>query len=412
MAVSYYVGSFASSTGANGVTQDITAPGFDPVATIFFHNVATADGSSASAFKCFGVGRTAGEEWALSWVEADADATPESFGRNDPNYAIMVMGTSGTVVRRGDYSVVTGGFRITWALNEATARIINYIAIGGDVTDAKALSFTSPASTDANYEVTGVGFQGDVVLLVSDAQTTTDTLIGESYLSMGMGKSSSERWCVAATSDTAPASNTFSFQTTASVYNIINTSGTIIDKADLVGFTSDGFDLNFNVVSAARKIYALVLKGGTHKLGTGTQKTSTGTEDTSTGGVDPVGVFLQSINQTSSASVQNAYRHSIGAAHSTSQRACIWDGHADAQPDSITDKDLDRTKVIKMMTEGTPTVDAAADLSSLGAEKFTLDWTSADGSAREFVYWAVGAAPAGGGGGGSTTGLLTLLGCG
>jgi hypothetical protein len=49
-----------------------------------------------------------------------------------------------------------------------------------------------------------------------------------------------------------------------------------------------------------------------------------------------------------------------------------------------------------MMTAGTPTTEAIADLVTLDSDGWTVNWTTADATAREILALAIGDAPAAG----------------
>jgi hypothetical protein len=99
---------------------------------------------------------------------------------------------------------------------------------------------------------------------------------------------------------------------------------------------------------------------------------------------------LLSQNIVTSAVVnQNVRKFSMGFGSSASARFNIWNG-ADG---TNLNQHLDSASIIKMLTPGaagSPTTNAVADLVSFDADGFTLNWTTADATAREILYLAFG----------------------
>lgn len=396
----FYAGSFATATTGDN-TDSVTALGWPPTACFFSWTNMVADGSAAVSVEGFGAGVAAGSEFAIAYASVDADTTPEPRSRNDPDHAVMVIGTSGVPTREGDYTPTATGFDFVWALNEAASRIISYACIGGDVNQAARVAFQTLTAPGVD-PIRGVGFEGDLLVLASEGGTAQDaiTTTGGRF-SIGMATSPTSRWAMAGFGLDGADSVTASIQVSSKVLQILASAAAVQESADFDAWDADGFDLDYDGATTARWVYGVVLKGGAHALGVDTQDSdgTPSTKTTTTTGVNPVGLMVASINQTTSTGIQSHNRFSLGAAHSTSQRWSHWAGDQHGQVTSNTSLNLDRTAVLKMMTEGTPTTQADADFSAFGTELFTLDWsTAADTTAREFVYWApgdaVGGAPA------------------
>lgn len=290
------------------------------------------------------------------------------------------------------------GFTINWTA-VSSGQVVIYMALGGsDLTNAAIKNFTSPAST-GNQAHTGVGFQGDCALFLGGLQTAGElgNNSGTTHFGMGFATSSSNRAALGAYSqDSAATSDANALLVSTKCFTILNGSS-VFEQADFVSFDSDGFTINWDTVhSSARNCWALVLKGGQYAVGTETQGTSTGTKATTGVGFQPTGLLVTGINKTSSASVQADWRHSIGVASGATARACAWSGDQDNVGTTVCDRDLDTASILKHLTEGTPTLDAEADLDSFDSDGFTLDWVTADATARQFAYLAFGSAAGGG----------------
>lgn len=399
------VGSFATNTTGDD-SQSIEDVGFQPTAVLFFWDGATADGATVDRLGGWGAATGTSAQWAHVATSEDAIGTSDGYSNRSSALCILVISpATGSTTRTAAFAGFTAlGFDLTWVQNEAGARIINYIAVGGDITEAEAASFTLNGSTGPQSVTAGVA-NGDVLFLISTAGTV-DTLSNGAFLSVGMATNAAQ-WSIATTQhDAQVAANTYSTQVTSRVYSIISTSGTVTSSAAFTGFTPTGFGLDVTS-SATRLMHYLVLKGGAHKVGTATQKIDgTGTKDVATAGVNPAGVMVQSINRTTSTAVLDGARHSMGAASGAGAQGTIWGGDTDAADPTEADRYLDRTALLRMMTPGdgtgaeAPTTEAVAALDSFGTEKFTPNWTTADATEREFAFWAVGDAEVGGGGGG------------
>jgi len=84
-------------------------------------------------------------------------------------------------------------------------------------------------------------------------------------------------------------------------------------------------------------------------------------------------------------------RASFGRATGTSERASLWIGETDSVSPTVASRNLDRTKLIKLRTEGaSPTVNAAADHVRFDSDGQTIKWTTADATARQILVLWIG----------------------
>jgi len=84
-------------------------------------------------------------------------------------------------------------------------------------------------------------------------------------------------------------------------------------------------------------------------------------------------------------------RASFGWATGTSNRSCFWIGETDNVSPTVARRNIDTTKLIKMMTESSsPTVNAAADHVSFDSDGQTINWSTADGTARQIIVLWIG----------------------
>ena len=381
--------------GATG-DQAITGVGFQPKAVLFYYTLQTSDGTAVD-FQ-WGIGAMTatgtGNQWAVSANSADAAASSDNDSRTSNAACITYINASAsTVLAATCVSLDSDGFTINWSV--VTSGVdVHWVAFGGaDLTNAKAGTFNKSITTTVPVaqSVTGVGFQPEAILFCTtrqaqDAGNTTGTRFG-----LGAAISSSSRWTNSYFGTGGSATmNTGYYQRTSLCLSILGTNA-VEAEADFTSMDADGFSVSWSTNDAsARRIHYLAFNGGQYALGSFNQATSTGNQATTGVGFTPTGLFLTSVNQASATTVGDNLRHSIGFGVSSSDRRSIWGGDRDNVADAIADHDSDTTKIIKMMTEGTPTTDAAADLVTLDSDGFTLNWTTADATARQILYMAFG----------------------
>jgi hypothetical protein len=155
---------------------------------------------------------------------------------------------------------------------------------------------------------------------------------------------------------------------------------------------ADGFTVNWTTANASSRIIAyLALKGGRYFVGNETQRTSTGTRAKTGVGFTPTGILAFSVNATANASVAAHDRIAIGGASAAGTEGATWAGDTDSLATTSADQSTVTDKVLRLIdTDGPAAADAEADLDSFDADGFTLDWTTADAVAREFVFICFG----------------------
>jgi hypothetical protein len=381
-------GSFSTITTTG--TQSVTSVGFQPDAVIFWGTSQTAAGYGTGLASSFGVATSATQRWAIGTYSADAAATSACGRRNTTARCIIFISDSaGSIESEAQFqSADADGFTLDWINAPGSAWLIHYLAIGGTtVTNAKAGVFTSSASTGAQA-VTDPGFQPDFLLLASDLGTADSTNIHNLFC-FGMASSSSARAALAIRDRSGELTTTNgAIQVSDAVFIALNSAGGIGRRADFTSFDANGFTVDWSVASAASIGY-LAISGGVYKVGVETQKTSTGTKATTGVGAQPAGLILAGTNRGSVATEDTTQmRLSIGGADGTTEGG-VWVQSADNAADSDTDSRTYTDKVVGFSTQPS-TTDAEADVSAFGSDGFTLDWTTADGTAREFMYAAFG----------------------
>lgn len=396
MALSMKQGKFTVTAGTGN--KVVTGVGFQPIAVMLLSDSATAEGITADL------------QGSLGWFTGSGAQSRSVFWKSDDNAAttqtFRAYSASGLV--RASSNVLTfvsfdaGGF----TLNAATDQTVDlyYLALGGsDLTNALVGEFTSPGAT-GNQDITSVGFQPDVVLLMAATLTvTSDSAASGLQISLGAATSSSARWAFAIN-----AANGVSMTTTvdamrhqrtdACILGLTNTA-TIDMQADFVGMLSNGFTVNWTDLpgTASQLISYLALKGGQYKVGA---CTGAGASTDVVTGFVPTGLFLQSWNAAASNTITASCVINIGGGDGTSE-GTISGFEVDAVLNTQADRSNVSTKALRTLIGGDPaTVDGECDHDFTSVtDGFRLTWTDTLTALTEICYVAMGSNAAGGGGG-------------
>lgn len=384
MALSAKTGNFAQPTATNA-SFAVTGVGFTPKAIILYASNQITAGISTSWAEFYGMATSTSNRVGISNFQTTATNTGSRA--HDSTKCFVAVNAAGTTIVAADLvSFDSDGFTLNFSTVDAIARIVGYTALGGsDLTNAFIKAFL-PAASNTAQGFTGVGFKPDAMILMSaqvGAATQTDT--NAMGLSMGFGKDSTHRGALEAQPNIA----TESVQKASKIIEKSSSGGAITMEADLTSMDADGFTITFGVSSSVKECFALCLKGGQYQVGSFSQATSTGNQATTGVGFTPSALLLMSTNLATSASISTvASRLSFGSGTSSSARASIWAGGGNA---GIQNNETETTKIISMITEGAvPATNATADLVSLDSDGFTVNWTTADATVREILYFAVG----------------------
>jgi len=397
--VNVKVGTFAKITTTG--SQTVSGLGFQPKAIIFYWSRNTAN-ATAAAPRSQGVGFTDCVNQRAVAIAEDDNAASSNAGRyrTESNVIVILSDGTPTVGSRATFtSCDADGFTINWAVSEARADIINYIAIGGpDVINVKAGTFTLAASTGIQ-NITGVGFQPDFAMFLQGFTEAVDT--ASAGLEMGMGfadYSNNQGSILNCVKDAEPTNKTkYSLQRTDNVILLSSTACAQDALAAFNGFSSDGFSLNVSdAPAAATPIFYLAIKGGSYAVGNFLQPTATGVQTISGTGFQPNLVVLFSHNQAAGTALTAPSTFSIGAANATTSRAGVWGQSRNVDPSNAAVY-TDNTKIMIMRTlsgtGGAGTINAETDFAGFTSDGFQLNWTTADATQRQIIYWAFGPSP-------------------
>lgn len=362
----------------------------------------TADGTGANHHWAFGAAASSSQRWYNATASNDNQAShiPRRAFAVDKCIGVVDHANTALFAEADFVSMDADGFTINWTTVDATARIVNYLAIGGaDLTNVFVGNDVAPGATGAQA-YTGVGFQPDHLIITTPDTSTAAPAVQQNNArpTIGFVTATAEMVTTAHLRSGSGVLNDGTMQGASAIWTAGAALGGDDLRASLDSFDADGFTLDFTNLGGAggSHIFYIATKGATVKVGTLTQPTSTGNQATTGLGITPSALILASANKVTDATISTSLaRHSIGAATSATARWAQSLG-AETPSSTVADEALSRTKVIQMITPGTPTINAAADLVSLDSDGFTLNWTTADATQREVIYWAIGAAPAAG----------------
>lgn len=425
MALSFKAGSFTSRTSTG--TDVIAGVGFQPKVIMLYTTEPGTIATYTDAFDFrFGaaINTTAADQGAFdssSWENGTTSYAEESW--NGAGVYTSIVDAQTSVKNAAVISAIgADGFTVNWTVNDAIAKTIFYICIGGsDITNTFASEITGPAAGGTgNQVISGVGFQPDFVMLWGVGETGSTKNYGLQYC-MGFATSAAQQVCFGGSEiDDLGTSDNCRYQRADKIYALISKSSTSTKALEgaLVSMNADGFTINWTTVTGAganRKIGYIALKGGSYFVGS-INSPIAGTAPVSqavTGvGFQPTGILLASVGGVANTAIQNSMRLSFGGGSSSASRFLGWSGCQDAAANTVNAKIMLNNKIVKVATENTvaasTTTQAEADITSLDTDGYTLSWTTKDAvSAYQILYVAFGSTWVGGGGVGAKDFLLS-----
>lgn len=396
-------------TASAASPQAITGVGFTPKALIVWSTGTGAAGAiTATSILSIGFGTRRGgvtqQRCASLWNQ---DAVATSSTARDWRANLLARMSSETTVDNtvSLLSLDADGFTVEYSTN-VSGNIFHFLAIGGaDIADANVIEATA-ATAGATQDITGFGFQPDVVLCLSAQIAAAASSV--SNLGMGFGCATggpevADEWTWALTADDgvtmASALNWNSYFEGGACLSLLTINADTVDaRWGLNSFLADGIRLDIvDAPAAAYRLFFLGLKGGQWKASFLGAQTTSGAQIF--GFIDPTftpkGVLVGRSRAAASASVTaNAFGALIGAATDTAGAqegaACVTGVEAiSTQADRvhITDGTIN-----ELSTANPPTQTRRGDTTAFADGSFTITW-SATGTAFLVGYLAMGDSP-------------------
>ncbi|MEY4744552.1 MAG: hypothetical protein RL272_497 [Candidatus Parcubacteria bacterium] len=379
----------ATVTGA----QTVTGVGFQPKAVIFFWTKQATQGFAAGDRVGMGFASGSANQRVVS-VAGDNAVSPTNYGRrrSDTNVIILLSDGTPTLASQAALTGFTAdGFTLNWTTNDGIADIIHYIALGGDeITNAAAGTFTLATGT-GSQAITGVGFQPEFVMFLSSSTEAVNTNTAGKLLNVGFTTGAAQQGALSVCGrDGSNANNSSqSSQRTDNVLIGMTTNCNQDWLASLTSLDANGFTVNKSVApAAATPVFYLALRGGNFKVGSFNQPAAAGNQLIGSVGFEPQVLFMSSFGRTASTAIAPDSELTIGAATGTGARSTAWAESQDVRP-TVANVSALATKALRL-ANGPTTVLAEADLAGFGPNDFTLNWTTADATARQVLYWVAG----------------------
>ncbi len=394
-------GSFNITTGTADVV--VTGVGFQPTAILFYYS---GQIGSADQIKTTGNMNGPGMGWAVSPTSRAAWGTWHNDNA-DPVLVFQWLSSTACIVasHRGSddgaadlKTMDTDGFTLAIDTAFGFNKRIHYVAFGGDVTNAASGTAISPGSA-TTQEISGLGFQPDVVLFFGMLESTEGATLNGAYISFGAatGSASAENW-VTAFYGAALGASTGSRCTN---YGISGECVVAIDRnvirsrAILQSMETGGFILDWLEDDATdRRWYWLALKGGNWKAGNFLTKTD-GADIAVTGvGFAPDALVFGSANAAEHAvdTPSGTLKWTVGAAAGPTQRSAVALYGQNAVNPSNTSVAQEFDEFYANIADA---IEGLCDLKTLDADGFTAVMDDPDPGASFVGFLAFAAAALG-----------------
>jgi hypothetical protein len=398
MALSTATGTFTLRSG-NGTQEVNFSSAFQPKVILVWWSRATADVTFvANGGYGFGVAvdRVSDQQMNIAGYNADnVGTTASAYSKRTALFMRVMKDDAANTCC--DVSITSfdadGGFTITTANNDDTClAVAHYLALGGsDITNAFLGEFAMTTGTGAQA-FTGVGFQGNLGIFFQQLHAGAGNADGNRYYG-GLGFANATQQAGLAFwghhGTTAPnASESYMDASNAILSGNIGTGG-IFMRASLTTFDADGFTINRAAsMGVTRQFFGLIIQGNfqSHIATQARKITTTGTVDYTTG-FQPGAVLLAGAFPTADATETIQSHWSIGAGTSSSDDHGIWVGDA-STINTDTNNYSDAGNIYTQATNPS-TIAAQANLDSMQATAYRLNWSTVDANARLFMHLAL-----------------------
>lgn len=268
--MSFKTGSFVKDTSLSTPVAQAIPHGLGevPVAAMLWMCGITAFGTFTSNYR-----------WAIGYIGggvAYSNAASSQNGAATSVTSSRIAEKALTIVAPGESLQAEADFvsfddtniNISWSTNDATAYIINFAVWGGDVTNAKAMIWSSP-SASGELVVTGSGFNPDC-LLVSGTGIASAPPLSQAYADYGFGvavKGGGQWGIQSRAQDNTSTMNTGRAMVIFPLLGAADSGGTPFVSAGVRSWDDDGFTLIYDTAFTNIRGIGLALKGGSYASG-------------------------------------------------------------------------------------------------------------------------------------------------
>jgi hypothetical protein len=392
-----------SITAGSNIVQEITYTS-TPQALIVWSDGNTQDNTFANIYGTY-YGFSDGTNHAcVSGLSRDSQATADTFSGHKNDKVISLMdNTVGAVVAEATVSFGANKATFNWTTNDARAVYIHTMAFWG-TGNIEVKTFTTGTTSTGNavYSLNNSSMTPTLIHTITRAGIVDWATTTAQSIAIGGATSTSKQFSVANVNEdgVSPADVWTSYSTTNCIVQVDDDTGTQEMAGSLNSFGTGNFTINWTDAPPAtnRAFSVLALDSPNVDIGVITQPAATGTQVTNTASnVNTFSGLMIFSNAQTTGTTQSVAQLEIGGASGTGATAqgVVVAGENDAANPTETAR-INRTgKVIKTIgvngTVASSTTTSEADLSAIATQdQFTLNWTTADATARKHHYIVFG----------------------
>lgn len=374
------IGRFLSK-GALG-NQSITDLDFEPKIVLFWMNEQSGTGIALNSPIGFGAAVSATERFYS--FSACKNNTTNSRRKDDDTRCIGIVDIAlGSVIEDADFvQMLPDGFEIDWQNSDATQRVVDYTAIGGDDLENVKIKYFQGGNT-GNQNVLGIGFQPDIVLSASTVHIPPIPA-QDAYCLMTIGLSdASQNFCNGLTASLGWNEKHWS-RSDSCIHVMSLTTTSVLASGSITAMLPDGFTINWNPGNGyGYGYFAICLKSPKLKIGSGVFKTSIGKQFYNTGH-STKGLLLFTSRLQDSNFSEGSTLFNAGGSDAANEFTRFVDRNIGAPTYA---KQLNKTdRILSMIDITTDAITDDATLDSYKANGFDFDWKVTSGVAFDFHY--------------------------
>lgn len=404
-ALQTYAGTFTITSGTGNQTisgiVDKDGASFTPIVVIAWGDRETSDpGFTDNLSGCFGVATnraTDQQSVICAYTDDDAGTTDSLHAKSTDTFIRNISGTG------PNYNVIatingfgSGEFTINKTTNDGTSlNIYKFLAIGGSDLEDAYIAELDLTNTTGSKTLTSVPFQGNLALFFGVRLTAAGNASGGSVSwSIGAATDSTHENVVSTYTRNATTSANLSksyINSGASIAYMGTATDNVVLLADFSAWTSDGLTVNVsqNSDGVARQTFVLIMKGTFQADIQQKARPTSATTQAVTTNFNPVGGMIFGTYATANATAIVQNHLSIGAFDRTRNQGKWYGDEATINSDTST-----YSTASNVYTQATipSTVAAQAAVSAFSATDYTMNFTTADATARLYFSLALGSA--------------------
>lgn len=330
------------------------------------------------------------------------DASPSQSARRYANKLLTILKSDATVAAECDYTSSNAtSFTINWTTADTTAEYITFIVIGHSAVSAKVLEWTLTTGTGA-LAVTGVGFAPQLCLHLTTGATVAGTSTGMAAALGTMDAGGQWGLCVMAAHAAAGANQANESHTASDCITLGTSAGAESARVRRTSLDADGFTLNKVVAPSSGVLVATLCLTGFASVDVGTFSRATETAPVTqaiTGlGFAPLGGMMHTLGFTTA----DKYPDGLLGGDISLMLGAFGGSGAQAAVDVWQDGQAYPTQTGKIASSNYIWADhgggggdfqlivrSQAQIQSLDADGFSLNWTKTGDDPKLGYYWTI-----------------------